>query len=90
MVIVMDGMMGMGWLFAGLWGLVGLAVLVLLVVGIIWLVRSLVGQGQSMLGPSRSVRERPDAAEAELRRRYASGEIDREEFQRRLGDLREL
>ncbi|GAB3671606.1 SHOCT domain-containing protein [Saccharopolyspora sp. ID03-671] len=78
----MDGTMGMGMgLLAILWGLVGLAVLALLVLAIMWLIRSLTNQGQL-------TRQREDPAEAELRRRYAAGELDREEYQRRLGDLR--
>ncbi len=81
-VAVMDGMMGMGMgLLAVLWGVVGLAVLALLVLAIMWLARSLMSQGQL-------TRQREDPAETELRRRYAAGEVDREEYQRRLGDLR--
>jgi putative membrane protein len=70
----MDGMAGMGiWML--IWGLLGLALIALVVVGVVWLVRS-------MSGP------RPDAAEQELRRRYAAGQIDAEEFRRREEELR--
>ncbi len=68
--------MGMGamtvWMF--IWSLVGLAVLVLAGLGVVWLI------GQ--YGPGRS-----NPAEAELRRRYAAGEIDDEEYQRRRASL---
>lgn len=76
---MMDGMAGMG-LWMMLWGLIGLAVLVLAVLGIVWLVRN----------PTIARRddERSDPAEQELRRRYAAGQIDREEYQQRLTDLR--
>lgn len=62
----------MGWM--GLWGLLLLAAVVLVAV---WVVRS----GAS----SPPVRESPEEV---VKRRYAAGEIDREEYQRRLDDLR--
>lgn len=74
----MDGMMGMGWWMA-LWGVVGLAVLVLAVLGAVWLIREL-GSKQRQPGT--------DGAESEVRQLYAAGHIDREEYQRRLDDLR--
>ncbi|SFQ69592.1 putative membrane protein [Amycolatopsis arida] len=73
----MDGMMGMGWWML-LWGLVGLAVLTLAVLGIVWLVRSLTNRPAAPL---------EDPARAELRRRYAAGQLDRDEYLRRLDDL---
>ena len=76
---MMDGMGGMGWWMV-LWGLIGLAILVIVVLGIVWLVRS-------MSGPGRSTDD--DQAEQELRRRYAAGEIDSEEYRQRLADLRQ-
>lgn len=80
---MMDGMGGMGaWMI--LWGLLGLALLALIVLGIAWLVRSLSG---SPSGPGRPTAE--DPAEQELRRRYATGELTREEYHQRLGDLRQ-
>lgn len=80
--VVMDGMMGMGgWMF--LWGFVALIILVLAALAIAWLVRSLISSGR----PTQSGQ---DPAEGELRRRYAAGQIDRDEFQRRLDDLRGL
>lgn len=70
----MDGMAGMGWWML-LWSLIGLAVLAAAVVGVVWLVRSVSGS-------------RPEPAEQELRRRYAAGEIDADEFRRRQAELR--
>lgn len=70
----MDGMAGMGiWML--IWGLLGLALIALVVVGVVWLVRSMSSS-------------RPNAAEQELRRRYAAGQIDAEEFRRREEELR--
>ncbi len=70
---------GMGaWIL--LWSLIGLALLVLIILAIIWMVRHLF---------VRPAHERQDSAEAELRRRYAAGEIDRDEYLRRRTDLRE-
>ena len=63
----------MGWM--GLWWIVGLAVLV----AIMWAVaRAAAPQG-------RADQESPEAI---LKRRYARGEVDREEYERRLKDLR--
>jgi putative membrane protein len=64
----------MGWWMA-LWWLAGIVVLVLLV----RLVTSSLG------GPAARVDETPEQI---LKRRYARGEIEREEYQRRLEDLR--
>lgn len=75
---MMDGTAGMGmWML--LWGLLSLALLVLAVLGIVWLVRNLSSAPRGGDGA--------DPAEQELRRRYAAGQIDREEYQQRLGDL---
>jgi putative membrane protein len=78
---MMGGMMGgaMGaWVIV--WGLLSLAVLGLAVAGGIWAVRSLAGretgrQASGAIPP-------PDVAEAQavLRRRYAAGEITREDY----------
>lgn len=64
----------MGWWMAW-WSVFGLAVLVLLV----WAIVRAAG-GFSPRGE--------DTPEAILKRRYARGEVDREEYQRRLEDLR--
>jgi putative membrane protein len=74
----MDGMMGMGWWMA-LWGLLGLALLVLAVLGAIWLARTLT---------SKPAEPQEDRAEQEVRQLYAAGRIDRDEYLRRLDDLR--
>ena len=59
-----------------IWWLFGLAVLVLL----IWVVVRAVGPS----GPGRG----EESPETILKRRYARGEVDREEYERRLNDLR--
>jgi putative membrane protein len=63
---------GMGWMM--LWLLVPVVLLLLLV-------RALVGN------PRTAVRE-GESPELILKRRYAKGEIDREEYERRLNDVR--
>ena len=62
----------MGWM--ALWWIVGLAVLILLV----WIVARAAGQ------PVRA----EDTPEGIIKRRYARGEIDREDYERRLEDVR--
>lgn len=72
-----DGMMlGMGAVMV-LWALLGLALLALAVVATIWLAKRL------SPGPSGS-REGPEEV---LRRRYAAGEMDRDEFLRVQSEL---
>lgn len=73
MTDTMNAMMG-GWML--LWALVGVALLVLAVVAAVWLVQR--------LSPSQS----KDTAEV-LRRRYAAGEIDRDEYLAMRDDLSE-
>lgn len=69
------GWMGwMGW-WMGLWMVFWLGVLVLLV----WIVARAAG------GPFWRTDETPEQI---LKRRYARGEIEREEYERRLSDLR--
>ena len=74
------GMMGgMGaWML--LWTLLALALLALTVVAIVYLVRRMPG-GAGHAGEGR------DQALADLRQRYARGEIDREEYLARREDL---
>ncbi len=69
-------MMGMGvmWLF---WVIFGGLLIILTVLAIIWLVRSL----NDKRGTGR------DDAEQLLRREYASGRIDQEEYERRRTHL---
>ncbi|MGH3987429.1 MAG: SHOCT domain-containing protein [Pseudonocardiaceae bacterium] len=69
----------------GLWGLLVivtlLAVLVLAVLGCVWLYRRLRAE-QHNAGTVDH-----DSARAKLRERYAAGEIDDEEYERRLSGL---
>lgn len=78
---MMDGWMTAG---MGLWGLVLIVMVIAAVAGAvlggIWLVH---GRG----GPSEPIAPVEDAAAQQLRRRYAAGEIDDEEFERRLSAL---
>lgn len=77
----MDGgmMAGMG-LWMLLWALVGIALLVLVVIGIIRLVRV----PESRRSGALTDRETPEEL---LRRRYAAGEIDEDEYERRRAGL---
>lgn len=58
------------------WGLLSLAVLALAVIGGVWVVRALTGRqaGGAILPPDVA------QAQAVLRRRYAAGEITREDY----------
>jgi len=67
---------GGGWLMMG----IGMLIWVALIALVVWLVIRAVGQR-----PGTAVSE---SAEDLLRRRYASGEIDAEEYQSRLETLR--
>ena len=71
------GMMG-GGEFMWFWALFAVLVLALLVVGVVWLVRTLAGSG-----PSSST----STARQELDLRYARGDLTREEYQQRRADL---
>jgi putative membrane protein len=64
----------MGWMW--LWWVVGLVLLVLFV----WAIARAAGTAGSGRGE--------DAPETILKRRYARGEIDRDEYEHRLNDLR--
>ena len=64
----------MGWMW--LWWLVGLGVLILFV----WAVARAAG--------SSGIRGPEEPPEAILKRRYARGEMDDQEYERRLGNLR--
>lgn len=66
---------GMGWTMV-FWPLIWLVVIVV----VVWVAARAIG------GRSGSLRE--DSPEAILKRRYARGEIDREEYDRRLSDVR--
>lgn len=69
---MMSGWVG-SWL--ALWAVLALALIVLAVVATVWLVKHLSGSGSG--SDDRRI----------LERRYASGDIDREEFQQRRDDL---
>ncbi len=75
-------MMWNGWHWG--WGFLWMWVFWLLILAAVLVVlwRALAGAGP--------VRNRVDPAEQELRMRYARGEIDAQEYERRLGDLRRL
>ena len=64
----------MGWM--GLWWIVGLALLFF----VVW--------AAARAGSSPGSARAEESPETILKRRYARGEIDREEFDRRLTDLR--
>ena len=86
----MTGMMGGGTFGMFLWSLLGLVVLMLAVIGGVWALRAVPG------GPSRPALRSParpstsdptDPAQDELRRRYAAGEISREDYLQGKVDL---
>ncbi|MGH3516157.1 MAG: SHOCT domain-containing protein, partial [Haloechinothrix sp.] len=62
-----------------LWGVVGLALIGLSIAGIVWVVR----RGDSHQRPNPSAESPEDV----LKRRYAAGEIDEDEFLRRRAGL---
>jgi putative membrane protein len=76
----MGGEMGMGGYGGVIWAVLGVALIVLVILGIVWLVRQLSG-GVARGGHGES----PAMREAELR--YARGEIDREAYQAIRRDL---
>lgn len=65
---------GFMWVAMLIWVILGVALVVLVIVGVVWLVRQLAqgGQGRRRL-PGRTAIE-------ELEQRYARGEVDRETF----------
>ena len=81
-------MMGwnMGGAGAGVFGILGfllmLAIFVLVVWGLILLARSLWGQARLPAG-----KETPESPLEIVKRRYARGEIDRQEFEAKIRDL---
>jgi putative membrane protein len=70
-----------------LWALVGLAVLVLAVLAAVWLARRLSPGRRDALPSAPGRRDEAPSAQELLRRRYAAGEIDREEYLRMQRDL---
>jgi putative membrane protein len=78
-----DGAMTMmGWGMMLVWALVGIALVALLVLGVIWLAMRLRQESTASRGGD-------PAALAELERRYARGEVDRETFLATRSDLLE-
>jgi len=73
-----SGAFMMGWM--ALWGLVALALLALAIAGTVWLIRS------ARSGDTHQAVGVPTAEEI-LRSRYAAGEIDEDEYRRRLSSL---
>ncbi|GEM_PF-1749703 len=86
-----DGMMwnGAGAGFMVVWMVFGLLLIVLLVVGIVWLVRQVSSNGgrPSDHQPPSASGSGSGSAREELDRRYARGEISREEYRAIRGDL---
>jgi putative membrane protein len=77
---MVDWMSGGMVLWMLLWGVVGIAILLLAVISVIWLVRRTANNDYAQ--------PRAEPAVEILRRRYAAGEIDEEEYLRRLSGLR--
>jgi putative membrane protein len=78
---MMDGGMMGGW-FMVLWTLLILAVIALAVAAVVWLVRNMGGSRRDRgVGGGRS------AARDELDRRFAAGELSRDEYLERRRDL---
>ena len=75
--------------FAVLWMIFGLLLIVLLVVGIVWLVRQVSSDGGSRTDQQQPPASGPPSGSAreELDRRYARGEIDREQYRAIRDDL---
>ncbi|MGA9776542.1 MAG: SHOCT domain-containing protein [Candidatus Dormiibacterota bacterium] len=71
--------------FPGFWALLMLLVLILVVGAVVWLAFELSGRRH----PDRAAGARSASAELILAERLARGEIDEEEYRRRLGALRE-
>ena len=84
---MMNGWNDGGW-GAGEWAMLvlGAVFLAAVVVGIVYLLRGLGGGGTAAGTPAAS--GSPDSPEDILKRRYAAGEIDKDEYESRLRDLR--
>jgi putative membrane protein len=74
-----------GWPILG--SSVWLVVLALVIAGGVWLGRRLIAPGAASGSTGLPAAGDTDAAREMLRRRYAAGEIDDEEFERRLAGL---
>ena len=78
---MMSGYGGYGYGYGALHMVIWVVILIAIVVGVVWLVRTMVPAGAR--GHWR--RDRP--ASPCLRKRYARGEINREEYLQKKGDL---
>ena len=63
---------GMGWM--AVWSLIWLAI----IIGVVWVAARSLSRGTGA----------DESPESILKRRYARGDIDREEYERRLNDIR--
>ena len=77
------GMMGWGYGMGWLWHIIMIAFWIAVIVGIIFLIRWLVISAGAGGGAARS----EDSALEILKRRYARGEINKEEFEEKKKDL---
>jgi putative membrane protein len=69
---------GMGWFG----GIMMIAFWALLIVGLVYLIRAMVGRERGGGEPGR-----PDSAADILRKRYARGEIDKKDFEEKMRDI---
>ncbi|MEW6569742.1 MAG: SHOCT domain-containing protein [Nitrospirota bacterium] len=76
------GMMGWGYGMGWLWTIITIAFWVLVIIGIIFLIRWL-----AVSSKTRQEGRGEDSALDILRKRYARGEINKEEFEQRKKDL---
>ena len=72
---------GFMWIAMLIWAILGIALVVLVVAGIVWLVRQVAQGGQERR------RHKGRSAIEELEQRYARGEVDRETFLAAREDL---
>jgi len=80
---MMTGMLG-----ALMWLMMGLMLVGIATGGVAWAMRRLRGRPSGPLPPADASHETPDETPLEiLRRRYAAGELDRDEYLRRSRDL---
>jgi putative membrane protein len=79
-MMVWGSMGGFMWVGMLIWAILGIALIVLTVAGLVWLVRQLGREGSRLRLADRTVIE-------ELELRYARGEVDRETFLAIRADL---